>query len=140
MYTGILHATDLTKNHFEMCEKSVEIAKRFKAPLYLLHVIELPPTLQLAQGLGFSEIEDPTLLLNDAKAVLSTLGETFHIPEKHLFVEVGSIKQHTFDKLKSLHCQLIIIGHHTPSNMPVCLGSTAQLIVQEATCDVLTLK
>lgn len=138
MYTAILHATDLADNHFAMCQKALAIAKRFDAHLYLLHVLETPASIQLAQGLGFAEIQDPTDVLEDAKAVMNLIGETLKIPQKHLFVEKGSIKQQVFDKVNELNCELIIIGHHTPSSIPVYLGSTAQSIVHEAHCDVLT--
>lgn len=138
MYTAILHATDLADNHFAMCQKALAIAKRFDARLYLLHVLEMPTSVQLAQGLGFAEIQDPTDMQEDAKAVMNLIGDTLKIPKKHLFVETGSIKQHVFDKVNELSCELIIIGHHTPSRIPVYLGSTAQLIVHEAHCDVLT--
>ena len=59
MYKNILHLTDLTTQHYLMCEKAMKIAQQFQAKLYLLHVIELPPTLQLAQGLGFAELDSP---------------------------------------------------------------------------------
>ena len=51
MYTNILFATDLLTEHKHLVESAAAIAKHFHAKLYLLHVIELPSTLQLAQGL-----------------------------------------------------------------------------------------
>lgn len=138
MYTHILHATDLSDNHFEMCQKAAEIAKRFHAKLYLLHVIEPPPTLQLAQGLGFAEFDHP--IKDSALAVMHVLGETLHVPVDHQFVEIGSIKMHVLDKAKILKCDLIILGRHTPSSLPTFLGSTAHAVVHHAPCDVLTLQ
>ena len=72
MYTNILLATDLSENHFHMCEQAVEIAKCFHAKLYLLHVIEPPASLQLAQGLGFAEFDHP--VKDDARAVRAKQG------------------------------------------------------------------
>jgi universal stress protein A len=138
MYTHILHATDLSKNHFDMCQQAIEIAKCFHAKLFLLHVIEPPPSLQLAQGLGFAEFDSP--VKEDAMTVLSVLGDTFNIPKEHLFVEVGSIKAHVLQKAIDLACNLIIIGSHTPSKLPAFLGSTAHAVVHQAPCDVLTIK
>ena len=51
----IIHATDLSENHFGMCERAVAIAKKLQAKLYLLHVVETPSSMVLAQGLGFAE-------------------------------------------------------------------------------------
>ena len=137
MYTHILHATDLCENHFHLCERAVAIAKRFHAKLYLLHVIEAPASLQLAQGLGFAEIENP--MTSDAQAVMSVLGEALDIPATQQFVEIGSIKTHVLEKARALNCSLIIMGSHTQSKLPNFLGSSAQNIAHDARCDVLTL-
>lgn len=138
MYTHILFATDLNENHFAMCQQAVAIAKQFHAKLFLLHVIEPPATLQLAQGLGFAEFDSP--IKGDAETVLAALGEALDIPTEQQFVEVGSIKTHVLDKVASLGCTLIIVGAHTPSKIPSFLGSTAHEIIRDATCDVLTLR
>ena len=138
MYQHILHATDLRENHFSMCQQAVEIAKRFGAKLYLLHVIEPPATLQLAQGLGFAEFDSP--VKEDAQTVMAVLGDALDIPLAQQFVEVGSIKTHVLDKAHVLDCDLIIIGSHTQSKLPGFLESTAHHILRDATCDVLTIK
>ena len=138
MYTHILHATDLSEHHFKMCQKAAEIAACFHAKLYLLHVIEPPASLQLAQGLGFAEFSSPSK--EAAEVVMRALGDALTIPLDQQFVEVGSIKMHVLDKAKELACNLIIIGSHTPSNLPAFLGSTAHAVVNHAKCDVLTLR
>lgn len=138
MPTTIIHATDLSENHFRMCERAVDIAKRFNAKLYLLHVIETPSSMLLAQGLGFTEIENPAPLLEDAESVMGVLGETFVIPKKQLIVELGSAKHHILQKTIELGCQMLIIGHHSKSSHS--LGNTARSIIGEANCDVLTLR
>lgn len=138
MYNKILYATDLRENHYDMCKQAVNIAKSFHAKLYLLHVIEPPATLQLAQGLGFAEFYYPKK--DDAQAVLRVLGEALGIPADQQFVEVGSIKTHVLKKADELGCNLIIVGSHAPSALPTFLGSTAHAVVHHANCDVLTLR
>ena len=138
MYSTILYATDLSENHFQSCQKAADIATCFQAKLFLLHVIEPPASLQLAQGLGFAEFYHP--MKDDAQAVMRVLGDALNIPVNRQFVEVGSIKMHVLDKAKELACNLIIIGSHTPSKLPAFLGSTAHAVVHHATCDVLTLR
>lgn len=139
MYTTILHATDLKENHYELCQKAAEIAKSFGATLHLLHVIEPPASLQIAQGLGFAELSKP--IRDDAYTVLQVLGESLNIPSTHQHVEVGSIKMHVFDKIRDLGCDLLIVGTHDPSDhVPAFLGSTAHAMVNHARCDVLTLR
>lgn len=137
MYTNILYATDLLNEHSHLSQKAVYIAKQFDAKLFLLHVIELPASIQLAQGLGFTELASPAK--DDAQTVLSLIGDTFHIPVKQQFVEIGSVKEHIFAKVRELNCQLIIIGNHASSGLHSFLGSTANAVVNHAPCDVLKL-
>jgi universal stress protein A len=138
MYTNILFATDLLNEHNHLTQKAIEIAKQFNAKLYLLHVIELPASFQLAQGLGFTELAQPAK--DDAQTVLSLIGDNFNIPKEQLFVDIGSVKEHIFNKVKELNCQLIIIGSHSTSRLHSLLGSTAHATVNHAPCDVLTLR
>lgn len=137
MYTNILFATDLLNEHNHLTTKAAEIAKQFNAKLYLLHVIELPASIQLAQGLGFTELANPSK--DDAQTVLSLVGENLNIPSKQQFVEIGSVKEHIFSKVKELNCQMIIIGNHSLNGMHNILGNTAHAVVNHATCDVITL-
>ncbi|MFY7697273.1 MAG: universal stress protein [Legionella sp.] len=137
MYTKILFATDLTTNHFLLAKQALELADYFTAKLYLLHVIEPPASLQLAQGLGFAEFDHPIKV--DAISVIQTLGDALNIPPEHLFVEVGPIKMHVLTKIAELGCDLVIVGSHIPNKIPTFLGSTAHAIADEAGCDVLTL-
>ena len=125
MYKKILHATDLNEHHFEYCERALAIAKHFKATLHLLHVIESPFSLQIAQGLGFAEIEQPDV--PGASLVLKSLGEALNIPAEQQWVSVGDLPSHLFQKARDLHCSLIIIG------------KTKHPIVEHANCDILVL-
>lgn len=138
MYTNILFATDLLNEHNHLTQKAAVIAKQFNAKLYLLHVIELPASIQLAQGLGFTELANPAK--DDAQTVLSLIGETLNIPLNQQFVEIGSVKEHIFNKVKELNCQLIIIGSHSSTGLQSFLGSTAHAAVNHAPCDVMTLR
>lgn len=138
MYTNILYATDLSNEHTHLAKKAALIAKQMHAKLYLLHVIELPTSVQLAQGLGFIELITP--IKDDAQTVLSLLGEELKVPTEQQIVEVGSVKEHIFNKVKELNCQLIIVGSHTSTGLPSFLGSTAHATLNHAPCDVLTLR
>jgi nucleotide-binding universal stress UspA family protein len=138
VYKTILHPTDLSEHHFHLAEKAVQVAKNFNAKLYLLHVIEPPASLQIAQSLGFAEFDKPRK--EDAQAVLNTLGEALGVPEDQQFVEIGSIKTHVLDIVSEINADLIIVGSHEAGGLPGFLGSTAHAVVQKAPCDVLTLR
>ena len=138
MFKTILHPTDLSESHFHMAEKAANLAKNMNAKLFLIHVIEPPTSLQLAQSLGFAEFDRPRK--DDAKSVLKVLGEALDIPEEQQLVEVGSIKKHILEAASKIDCDLIIMGSHEPDAVPRILGSTAHAVVHSATCDVLTIR
>ncbi|MBA2656913.1 MAG: universal stress protein [Tatlockia sp.] len=138
MYSTILHATDLSANHYNLCKQASAIAQNFNAEFHLIHVIELPPSLQLAQGLGFAEVSAP--FKEGAVAAMKYLGEALNIPLENQHIVVGSVKAHILDMVETLGVELMIIGSHTPNALSAFLGSTANAIVNHAKCDVLTLK
>lgn len=138
MYTTILHATDLSQYHYELSQKAADMAHRLKAKLYLLHVIQPPTSLQIAQSLGFADVDAP--VKDNAQTVMNVLGEALNIPASQLLVEVGSIKHTILNKAEELGCELIIIGSHSPSHLQPFLGSIAHAVVHHAHCDVLTLR
>ncbi len=138
MYRHILHATDLSETHFDLCQQALAFAKHLGAKLSLIHVIEPPQTLQIAQGLGFAEMGAP--VKDDAEVVMKVLGDALHLPAKQLFVEAGSVKQCVLEKLLALNCDLLLIGSHRPHDLSEILGSTARTLVEHAPTDVLTLR
>ena len=138
VYTKILHATDLKENHYSMCQQAIDIAKRFDAQLYLLHVIEMPPSHQLAQGLGFAELINP--MKDDAITVLSLVGDALGIAPEYQYVEIGSIKTHVLQKIQIIGCELLIMGSHATIHIPAFLDSTAHTILYNIPCDVLIIR
>jgi nucleotide-binding universal stress UspA family protein len=139
MYKIILHITDLAENHFDMCEKAVQFASEINARLYIMHVIESPPSLQIAQGLGFTEIYNPNATEQNAKEILNIIGESLNIKKDRQIVEIGSIKQHVLNKITELSCDLIIVGKHAQNIMPGFLTNSAHNVVNESSCDILTI-
>lgn len=143
MYKTLLHATDLSENHYSLCQQAVKLAQCFKAALHFLHVIETPASLQWAQSLGFAELATP--VKDDAITTMATLGEALGIPLANQHVEVGRAYSHILSKAKELNCDLIIIGNHSRLSFQTfiestTLGSTANAVIQHASCAVLTLR
>lgn len=138
MYTKILHATDFSETHFDLCEQAVHLAKKLGATLYLIHVIEAPTSLQVAQGLGFAEIGVP--VKDDAEVVMQVLADALHLPKEQCFVEAGAVKQCVLEKMLALSCDLLVIGSHRPHDLSELLGGTARTLVEHAPTDVLTLR
>lgn len=133
-----MHATDLSENHYNLCQKAVEIANCHGATLFLLHVIEIPTSLQWAQSLGFAELATPSKA--NAQTVIDTLGDALGIPNDNLFVEIGSAYSHILTKINELACDLVILGNHSIESFADMMGSTASAIMHHATCNILTLQ
>lgn len=140
MYQSIIHATDLADNHFELCKKAQAIAKRFSADFHLLHAITTPASIQWAQGLGFTEIEPPEGLLEDAKIVMSTLGDSLKISTKYQHLDIGPLSTIVANAVNTLQCGLLIIGHHTHNNwLRLLLDNNLESLALSVQCDVMTI-
>lgn len=139
MYQNILHATDLTADHYAMCEKSLKIARAFNTNLHIIHIIEPPTSLQVAQGLGFTEIYNPTAAQENAQEILKMIGESLEIPTDRLSVVIGPIKEQIKHKLSAINSNLLILGKHKSHDIIDLEGDTTQEIEKSITCDVLTL-
>lgn len=134
----MLHATDLSSDHFSIAQRAADIATKFDAKLYLLHVIEPPATLQLAQGIGFAEFDSPKRIKDDARTVLATLGEALSIPVEQQIVAVGPLKTKILETVNEFDCGLIITGKNT-SLLPTLLQDIVTFILKESKCDVMVL-
>lgn len=138
MYKCMLHATDLRENHFDLCKKAKQLADYHHAKLYLIHIIEIPQSLLLAQNLGFAQLAAPAK--EDAQTVLATVGEALKVPVSQQKIEIGMVKYHILEYADALKCDLIILGRHSPHGLANLLGSTTYHVTEDANCDVLTLK
>lgn len=139
MYKNIIHATDLNADHYQMCAKSLKIAKAFNAKLFIMHVIEPPTSLQVAQGLGFTEICNQTASAENAKEILQMISESLGIPAQQIIVSLGSIKKQIQNKISELNCELIIIGKHSSNELMELLGNNTHNLEKTINCDILTI-
>ena len=138
MYKNILHATDLSENHFYLCEKVVKLAHSLGASLHFLHVIETPASLQWAQSLGFAELATP--VKDGAQTVMLTLADALNVSPDNLHVEIGSAYIHILNKIKELECDLVVLGGYSANSLPNFLGSTAHAVAHHVPCDILTMR
>ena len=138
MYRCILHATDLQENHLNYCEQAVKIAKAFKAELFCLHVLDIPNSWQIAQGLGFAENEP--FPLEETQEIMRALGQQLEIPKENMLVMHGNLRHAISDCIENLQPELVLIG--SPSNQ-ILQGEITHLshfMVDHAPCDVMILR
>jgi nucleotide-binding universal stress UspA family protein len=137
MYQRILHATDLESNHFNHCQQAYDISKKLNASFHLIHVINIPTSLYIAQTLGFAELQIP--LRENVMLILKQVGDAFNLTDEQLHIAYGNVKHCVYDTIKQLGCDLLIIGSHSQKKFPSFLGSNAFSILQHAPCNIITL-
>jgi nucleotide-binding universal stress UspA family protein len=138
MYKCIIHATDLQEDHLHYCEQALEISKAFHAELFLLHVLSIPGTWQLAQSLGFAETQPlPTA---NAEIVMQALGEQLNLHKNHLLIRQGNPRQAIIDTIIELQADLLLIGAPTNPLYQAEMRHLSHYLADHADCDVLLLR
>ncbi|HZL99779.1 MAG TPA: universal stress protein [Planctomycetota bacterium] len=125
-YRRILVALDFSESNAHTVAVAADLAAAFKARLELAHVVPL-------SGLGEAE----------ARAAM----ETFAVPGAPGLVGARSVVKALSPDLGLLQlarergADLIVVGTHGRSGLAhIRLGSTAERVVQHATCPVLTVR
>ncbi len=135
-YQRVLLAFDFIKDDDEtVIKKAISVVKETGAELSIVHAIEYPvPVVAPLPGL-FEAMESA------AKEHLAKLGERLNVPSERQLLVVGQAKRAILDVAEKLKVDLIILGSHGRHGLSVwLLGSTAQNIIQYASCDVLVVR
>jgi len=140
-YTQILVAIDGSKEAQWAFKKSIEIAKRNKAVLNLIHVVDTRSYTAMTKRVP---AEDDAIFA-DGKKVLEKYKEealAAGLPEVNVFVTPGSPKKViSHDYAKKLNADLIICGAQGLNAFQhFLMGSTSQHIVSNSPCDVLVVR
>lgn len=140
-YKHILIPTDLSQYTDKIADHALAIAKRTKAKVSLVHVVEHTP---IVYGGGeFSiplDINLEETLRENATEALGALAKRLNIPESNQYIETGSIKRAVLQLAEKLGVDLIVVGTHGRHGVERILGSTANAILHAAKCDVLTVR
>lgn len=135
-YKNILLATDLSECCEEVAEKAADLARKSRASLSIIHVIEHSP---MAYGGEFSIPIDANLeqtLEKHAREGLTDLAQKHNIPEQNQYITSGSVKLSVIDLADEIKADLIVVGTHSHHGIDRLLGSRANAILHHAKCDV----
>ncbi len=136
-YKRILVATDLMEGAEVILKKASELAKQMKAELHLLHVVEPLPGYGYA-FIGSAEIE--VELVKEAKKQLNKLAKKYEVDTKLRHIEIGPTKVEIIRIAEEFDADLVVVGSHGHHGFGALLGSTANAVVHNAKCDVLTVR
>lgn len=133
-YSSILVAIDLNNYSDKVVIAAQEIAKRFNAKLYIIHVV-LPFPFWMCPINQINELEQKMVM--EAKNRLKHIGLKYGIPIVQLFVKLGDSSNVILEKAQAIDADLIVLGNHIKADCCKIIGSAATKILMKAEPDVL---
>lgn len=123
-YQNVLVAIDLSQEEAnQVAEHARDLAQRFDARLNLMHVSE-------SEG-----------AVREAREFLDRLAERLGIKDAQMQVTTSKkTKDEILRVANEQNVDLIIVGTHGRHGLALLLGSTANAILPDATCDVLAVR
>lgn len=139
MYSRILVPTDFSRSSFVAFKPALEIAKRFKAKIYLLHVTEEVPV--YAYRIGISQSEFSERFLEHAANEMRKAAKRLSDPGAELLIRRGVVLKEILNIVKDKKIDLIVMSTHGRTGLAhAVVGSIAEKVVRRAPCQVLTVK
>jgi universal stress protein A len=142
VYSHILVAIDFSDSSEHVLARAREIAQGNNARLSLLYVMEyLPPIDYINDSLmDINWVTEEKVLLDHAKDKMQQFGKKHELDNVALQVELGSPKHEISRYVKEHDCDLVVLGSHGRHGISLLLGSTANAVLHDMPCDVLTVK
>jgi universal stress protein A len=142
-YKHILVAVDLSAAAEMIIAKAHEISRRNNARLSLLHVVEyLTPIYSDFEPMvadSYWQVND-NLMLEHARESLVRVSKKCHLHDVEMKVLIGIPRYEISQFVKNNGCDLVVLGSHGRHGISVLLGSTANAVLHDMPCDVLTIK
>jgi len=139
----ILCPTDFSNGSLQALSSAAEIATRFRAELYLIHVLPILPTLAADPNFSFHVHDYERLLQEDAKKRLDGIARELkerQIPARPL-VRVGDAAAEIVRIAEEQRIDLIIIATFGKTGWRrFAFGSVTEKVVRLAPCPVLTVR
>lgn len=140
MYRHIILGLDLHPEcDLTIIRKAKTFAKLHGAQLTMVHAVEHLNTYGIGQAYpGMLNVEDE--LLKMATDELTKIGAEVGIAPENLVVALGSPKMVLFKQVAEKNADLIIVGSHGRHGLALLLGSTANAVLHNSKCDVMTIR
>jgi universal stress protein A len=141
-YSHILVAIDFSASSEQVLAKARKIAQQNNARLSLLHVVEyLPPIDYINDSLiDVTWVNEEKVMLDHARDRMQQYGKKHKLVNVDLDVELGIPKHEISRYIKEHNCDLVVLGSHGRHGISLLLGSTANAVLHDMPCDVLTVK
>ncbi len=133
-YQHIVAAVDIYEQQQAALARAVELAKRYSATLEVVHVLP-----QVVVNIPYaSDFQQD--MQDEAKKKLDAMLAGLNFPGVKSHLVVGSAARETARVAKAVKADLVVVGSHGKHGVDLMLGSTANGVVHQADCDVLTVR
>jgi universal stress protein A len=141
-YTQIIVAVDVSEEAGRVLERAKRLAGTGTAALFILHVFEYIPPIDLADDplTPVTWVGDDPALLQAREARLGELAERHGLGDCPRAVVSGGLREEILRHARERGADLIIVGSHGRHGLAALLGSTASGLVREAPCDLLAVR
>ena len=145
-YKKVLVAIDYSELTDVIFKKLETIHKDSDANITLFHVVErdMPTLMGASQNEAISYSREWTSqenkLKDDAENKLKKEAEKYDLGKVTCLAEVGVPRFSILFAAKGKQADLIVVGAHGARGINKLIGSTAQSIIKNATCDVLAVR
>ena len=138
-YKKIMLAVDLTEESLKVAERATQLVNAFDAELHVVHVIE---PLSLAYGgdvpMDLSTVQEQ--IQDQAAAHLREFSATLNVPETRQHLIFGRPESEIQRTAEEASADIIVVGSHGRHGLALLLGSTANVVLHGASCDVLAVR
>ena len=140
-FKRILLAVDFSKDSEFLIKRATELANKYDARLYLIHVV-VDLRGHLLERIFMSSLSDDVeeQMIDSAKKQLWDLADRLGIAQTDCLIEVGSPKAGFMKTVKDHDIDLIVMGNHGVGGTDILLGSTAYTILHKSPVDVFVIR
>lgn len=140
-YKHLLLAVDFFDQQTLVAERAKDLAERYGAKLSVIHVVDTLPIGDPANDVLVPfEMDMSQEFIALGKKRLAELAASLAIPEDQTWLETGSPKQEIIRIAEENAVDLIVVGSHGRHGLALLLGSTANGVLHQASCDVLAVR
>lgn len=142
-YRHILAAVDQSEEADAVVERARKLADQHKARLSLCSVVK--PLTHVYGGLDMMAytrvgVNFEEQALSQAQQQVEALGSRFGVDAKDVHVSVGAPAAQIVETADAVDADMIVVGSHGKHGLGLLLGSTANAVLHQAGCDVLTVR
>ena len=136
----ILHPTDYSESSGYAMQIAADLARQHQARIIILHVVETLGPENVTFGEATSQLEPAAYRLRLEEDLRQREPAPPSVPVEYLLAE-GDTAQEIQRVAQERGCDLIVMGTHGHTGLSrLIMGSTAEKIIRQANCPVLTTK